>query len=99
MKMLVVVYGKMLEEGILKLLEENEVKAYSEVPRVFGSGEAGRVEDSRHYPGMNASIFVALPEEKIAALSAAFREFLKLKHDHGRPVPLRVFSIPCEQLV
>lgn len=100
MKMLVITYNHLLDEQIKKLLQDNHTKGYSEIPRVYGSGEVGVVEDSRHAPGYNSCIFAAIPDEQVPSLLAAMVE-LKEEHQrqYKRPIQLHAFSYPCEQLL
>lgn len=100
MKMLLIVYNKILEPDIHRILERGDIHSYTETPKVFGAGEAGKLEDSRHRPGYNGCIFAAVPDQRTTAVAAAFHEFSEAqKREYGRDLGLRVFVIPCEQLV
>ena len=100
MKMLMVVFRQSLEEDILQLLREQHVKAFTEAPKVFGVGEAGNAFASFDYPGHNCLIFSALPDEQaeqVAGMLKAFRN--RMEQRKGVNVGLRVFLLPCEQVV
>lgn len=100
MKMLIVIYNVLLDEQVKKILHEKGVRGYSEIPRVYGAGEAGAVEDSRHLPGYNASIFAALGDEQIGPVVESLREFSEEHHtQYHRPMPLRAFVTPCDQVL
>ena len=100
MRMLILVYNHLLDEQIRQVLSDNDVKGYSEVPRVFGAGETGMVADSRHAPGYNCCLFAAVPEERIEPLNREFHRLAdQFAREYGRPMQLRIFSTPCEQLL
>jgi hypothetical protein len=100
MKMLVIIYNHLLDEQIKKALADNKMKGYSEIPRVFGSGEVGTVEDSRHAPGYNSCIFAAMPDERVQSLLVSLGGLVEEhKKQSNRPMQLHVFSIPCEKLI
>ncbi len=99
MQMLVIIYNHLLDDQIKKVLADNKVKGYSEIPRVFGSGEVGAVEDSRHAPGYNSSIFTVMPEEQVQPLLASLAGLAEEhKKVSSRPYQLHVFSLPCEKI-
>lgn len=98
MKMLIIVYKEQFNEDIHELLEKNSVKAYSQIPTIFGKGDAGWIEDSRWQQGANSCIFAALADEQIERLNIAFHQFdQKHKQSHGEA--LHAFALPCERLL
>ena len=100
MQMMVIIYHKLLEEIVQRVLEEHGVTSYTEDPKVLGAGEAGKVDDTRHHPGYNGCIFAAMSEDRVQPVSRALQDLAeKYKHEFGRPAGLRAFTLACEQTV
>ncbi len=101
MKMLIMIFRDSLGEDLRGLLEELNIKAFTEAPKVLGRGEAGAALDSVDWPGFNSMIFAALDEDQAQRLGdglKAFRDRIA-QRQRGAKVPLRVFVLPCELLV
>ena len=76
------------------------VKAYSERPKVLGTGQMGAMEDTRHSPGYNCCIFAALPDEQAESAVARLQRFAdEFEQQFDRPTQLRVFVVPCRQVI
>jgi hypothetical protein len=105
MKMLQIVCGKRLEEEIVALFKELEIKGYTVISGVRGSGVTGTVpaSDSITGHGTNTLFMVALGYEAafLPRIVAALKE-LRAKHIQGhddREIPLKVFLQPCEIII
>lgn len=100
MKMFILVYGSFLADEIHTIFSRLGIKGYSEIPKLFGTGELGTVADSRYGPGHNSSIFAAVAEEKVPLLMNELKGITDRNESaFGRPLPLRAFVMPCEQVV
>jgi nitrogen regulatory protein PII len=101
MKMLMVVFRDSLQDEILMLLKDCDVKAYTLVQNVAGAGETGVALGSFSSPGINSMLLVVLPREQadrsVEALQA-YRDSLAEEHP-AHKVPIRAFVLPCEQVV
>ena len=101
MKMLMIVFRQSLEEDIMKLLRELGVKAFTELPSVVGAGETGAAFHTFVSPQANSIVLTALTEgqaEKVINGLHTYRDQLA-QRQHGAYIPLRVFILPCEQVV
>ncbi|OGX13942.1 MAG: hypothetical protein A3K11_06880 [Nitrospirae bacterium RIFCSPLOWO2_12_FULL_63_8] len=101
MKMLMIVFRESLEEEVLKLLKELGVKAFTELPSVVGAGEAGAAFHTFALPQTNSIVLTALTDhhaEQVIKGLHAYRDQLT-QRQHGAYIPLRVFTLPCEQVV
>jgi hypothetical protein len=101
MKMLMVVFRHSLDQHIRQLLQELDVKAFTEAPKVFGMGEAGQAYDSFDWPGFNALILAAMEDDQAAQVIGklkAFRDGMSQKQQGGK-IPMRVFTLPCERII
>lgn len=100
MKMVMIIYRESLEEEIHGLLQEHGVKAFTELHKVGGTGETGAAFHSFTWPGVNSLILAALSEEKAEQVAGGFKVFHDQRvQEHGHKIPLRVFVLPCVQVV
>lgn len=104
MKTLMIVAGDSMISELEKLLHDAGITAYSIIHKVMGTGRAGTVKESFFdlgYTGGNLMIFAVLPSDQVdRAVSAlkAFRE-ARVQGAHGKPIPFKLFSFPCEELI
>lgn len=101
MNMLLVIFRQSLDEDIRELLRGLEVKAFTEAPKVFGIGEAGKANDSFEWPGFNCLILAAMEDKQAEYVIERLREFRDRlsKRQQGAKIPMRVFVLPCERAV
>jgi nitrogen regulatory protein PII len=101
MKTLIIVARDSMVSDLENLLQENGVKAYTIMSNVMGKGVSGRVFGTFLNPDTNAIIFAVLPPEQagqaIHALQALHATRKAASQD--TPIPLKVFSFPCEEHV
>ena len=101
MQMLMVVFRESLQDEVLKLLEDSDIKAYTLVQNVAGAGETGEVLDSFASPGVNSMLIVVLPEkqaERSVEMLKAFRDGLAEDHP-AHKAPIHAFLLPCRQVI
>ena len=101
MKLLLIIFRDSIEEEIQGLLKELDVKAFTELRKVEGRGETGAALHSFTWPGANSMILAALEgdqAELVVGRLKAFRD-QRLQQQHGVKIPMRVFVLPCEQVV
>ncbi len=100
MKTLIIVARDTMLSDLEQLLHRNGVTAYTILSNVMGAGVTGRVYGTFLNPDINAIIFaVLLPDQAdraISALKALHAERKESSHD-DKPIPLKVFSFPCEE--
>ena len=101
MKTLIIVARDSMLSDLEDLLQRNGVKAYTIMSNVMGKGVSGRVFGTFLNPDTNAIIFAVLPPEQagqaIHALQALHATRKAASQD--TPIPLKVFSFPCEEHV
>lgn len=101
MKMLLLIFRESLDEDLRELLRDLNLKAFTKAPKVLGSGDAGRAADSLQQPGFNSLILSALDDDQagmVIARLTILRDELS-RNQHGAKIPLRVFVLPCEQVL
>ena len=101
MRMLLITFRSSLEEEVYHLLKQEGIKAFTVIPAVHGMGEAGVAFGAMTSAGENSMIFLALPKAQAGQLAKAFadvREHLA-ELQHGAKIPMRLFILPCEQMI
>ncbi len=99
--MVVIVFRKSLEVEVLALLRASHIDSYTDIAEVLGAGTTGPALHTFARPGYNSLILAALPESDADRLVRALRTFRDAAEarQHGAPVPLHVFVLPCEQVI
>lgn len=99
MTMLLLVFRHSLDEEMLQLLKEMDVKFFTEAPKVFGMGEAGTAFNSIAWPGSNCMIPASMEGTQAAQVIERHQVFRDQLAAQERQAKTRwAFSIPCEQL-
>lgn len=101
MKMLMVVFRDSLQDEVIMLLKDCDVKAYTLIQNVAGAGETGTALGSFASPGVNSMLLVVLPKEQADRSVEALKSYRDgLAEDHpAHKVPIRAFVLPCAQVV
>ncbi len=101
MTMMILVFRNSLEEEMLHLLKHLDVKAFTEAPEVLGMGETEAAFSPSAARRFNSMILAALEQEqtdKVVKGLKAFRDQLAQQEQDAK-IPLRVFLLPCEQVI
>lgn len=94
MKMLMIICPERNAEEIRELISMHDVRAYSELHDVTGSGEKGKKLGTRVWPGKSIVIFTVLPEGKKDQLLEALKACrASLMPEEG----MHAFVLPVEQ--
>lgn len=100
MKTLIIVARDSMLSNLEELLQSNGVTAYTILNNVMGKGVTGRMYGTFLNPDINAIIFAVLPPDQadraVSALKTFHATHKKPSHD-DKPIPLKVFSFPCEE--
>jgi nitrogen regulatory protein PII len=96
MKMLLIVARDSMLSELEALLRENGISAYTIISNVKGTGLTGRVDGAFLKPEINSIIFSVLPSDQA---DRAVSALTVLHTAQGQPVPLKVFTLPCEEHV
>jgi nitrogen regulatory protein PII len=101
MKALMIVARDSMIDALEELLQNIGIDAYTVVKKVEGRGDTGKVSVSFIYPDCNTIIFAVLPPDQVARAVTALKEFreTRVKVTHGQPLPFKLFSFPCEELI
>lgn len=100
MKMLIIVARDSMLSELEEHLRSNGISAYTIINNVMGKGLTGGVYGTFLKPDSNSIIFSVLPsdqaERTVSALTALYARDLSTR---GQPVPIKVFTLPCEEHV
>ena len=104
MKTLMIVARASMMSELETLLNDTGITAYSVINKVLGQGKTGKVYESIFDPGhtgFNLMIFVVLPSDHVDRAVNALKVFhaAHVKGPHGAPIPFKLFSFPCEELI
>jgi len=106
MKTLMIVARDSMVTELEELLQKNGINAYSVINKVEGKGETGKVGAFSHsvYTGsthFNLMILAVLPSDQVDRAVAALKAFhtARKKIAQAEPLPLKLFSFPCEELL
>ena len=100
MKTLIIVARDSMLSDLEGLLQSNGVMAYTILNNVMGKGVTGRMYGTFLHPDINAIIFAVLPSDQADRAVSALKIFHATQNElsHGdTPIPLKVFSFPCEE--
>ena len=101
MKTLIIVFRDSMLSELEQLLNDNGVNGYTILSNVMGKGVTGRVYGTFLKPSVNSIIFSVLPTDLADRAVSVLQTFHagRLKAKQGQPVPLKVFTFPCEEHV
>jgi nitrogen regulatory protein PII len=100
MTTLIIVARDSMLSDLEELLHRNGVKAYTILNNVMGKGVTGKVYGTFLNPSINTIIFAVLPQDEADRAISALNDLHKKRKDATQgqqPIPLKVFSFPCEE--
>ena len=104
MKTLMIVARDSMMSELEELLHDNGINAYSIINKVLGTGKTGKVYESFFdvgYTSFNLMILAVLPSDQVDRAVSALKAFhaARVKGAHGEPIPFKLFSFHCEELI
>ncbi|MDF0652708.1 MAG: hypothetical protein CV081_02810 [Nitrospira sp. LK265] len=101
MRTLIIVARDSMLGDLEELLSHNGVKAYTVLSNVMGKGVTGRVYGTFLNPDTNTIIFAVLPSDHANQAVTALQTLHagRKASSQDTPIPLKVFSFPCEEHV
>ncbi|MFI5223201.1 MAG: P-II family nitrogen regulator [Nitrospirales bacterium] len=100
MKTLIIVARDSMLSDLEEFLQSHGVMAYTILSNVMGKGVTGKIHGTFLSPDMNAIIFAVLPSDQADRAISALKTLhaTRTEPSHGdKPIPLKVFSFPCEE--
>ena len=75
MKLVLIVFNFVYDEQIRGIIERLRIPGFTEVPRVFGTGESGKRLGTHVFPGHDTMLLTVVPEERMGPLLDAIRQY------------------------
>lgn len=98
---LLIVYRSSMTSDLEEMMRKSGIDHYTVIENAMGKGETGSVVGSFFYPGRNSIIFTVLPDTQIDQAMTAMKNFHaeRLQNTQGRPIPFKLFSFPCREVI
>lgn len=98
---LMIVFRSSMSDDLQVVLHDSGISAYTLINNAEGKGITGNVIGSFFYPGTNSVIFAMLPSDQVDRTISALKTFHaeRMQASQGRPIPFKLFSLPCEELI
>ena len=98
---LLLVYRSSMTSDLEEMMRKSGIDHYTVIENAMGKGETGSVVGSFFYPGRNSIIFTVLPDTQIDQTITALKSFHadRLQNTHGRPLPFKLFSFLCREVI
>ena len=100
-KLLLITFRQSLEEDIGQLLHKIGVTNYTLIPGVLGMGTSGKVISGYGWPGVNSMLLVVLEEEQAKPVLEKLKAFHNrlVEQQPSLKIPMRLFVLPCDQII
>lgn len=101
MKMLMIVIRESMLEEIEALLRNHGITTYTIFNKVAGKGKTGMAYQTFLHHESNAVILAVLPADQIDRAVGELKalQATRGKASQARPLSIKVFSLPCEELI
>jgi nitrogen regulatory protein PII len=100
MKLVLIVYNFIYDDSVRAIVDRLKIPGFTEVSRVFGTGESGKRFGTHAFPGHDTLLFTVLAEEQVEPLLEQIRLFKAgLTERAKRHGGLKAFVLPVEQMV
>ncbi|HDS09277.1 MAG TPA: hypothetical protein ENN73_03530 [Firmicutes bacterium] len=96
MKLLMIIFNFAIRDKIEACLNDCELKSYTLIPEVHGSGKSsGKHFESHIWPGKNNIIMIALPDQTFKELKPKLQAVKEKYKTEG----MKFFLIPLEEII
>ena len=100
MKMLMIIARDSMVSELEKLMHDIGIKGYSTINNVGGKGKLGTVYESLLHagaPGFNVMMLAVVPSDHVDKAVSGIKAFHAALGKE--PLPFKLFSFPCEELI
>ncbi|HEU4683120.1 MAG TPA: hypothetical protein VFS39_01280 [Nitrospira sp.] len=98
MKTLIIVARESMLSELEGLLRDNGINAYTILSNVQGRGVTGRVHGTFYHPEINTMILSVLQDHEADRIVGALKALhARCVTSYDQPIPLKVFTFPCEE--
>ena len=100
MKLVLIVFNFIYDEPVRAMIERLQIPGFTEVPKVFGTGESGKRFGTHAFPGHDTMLLTVVPEEQMPSLPEELGRFKRGLADRSkRHGGIKAFVLPVEQVV
>jgi len=100
MKLVLIVFNFIYDDSVRAIIENLKIPGFTEVPRVFGTGESGKRFGTHAFPGHDTMLFTVLSAELVGPLMEQITEFKAGLTDRAkRHGGIKAFVLPVDQMV
>jgi hypothetical protein len=100
MKLVLIVFNFIYDEPIRAMIERLRIPGFTEIHRVFGTGESGKRFGTHAFPGHDTMILTVLPEAQMGLFLDEVARFKQGLAERGkRQGGVKAFVLPVEQMV
>jgi hypothetical protein len=100
MKLVLIVFNFIYDESVRAIIDRLKVPGFTEVPRVFGTGESGKRFGTHAFPGHDTMLLTILPADLVEPLLEQIAEFKAGLTDRAkRHGGIKAFVLPVEQAI
>ena len=100
MKLVLIIFNFIYDEPIRAIIERLRIPGFTEVPKVFGTGESGKRFETHAFPGHDTMLLTVVPENQVPALLDEIAQFKRGLTDRSkRHGGLKAYVLPVEQAI
>jgi hypothetical protein len=100
MKLVLIVFNFIYDDPIRTIIEQLQLPGFTEVPKVFGTGESGKRFGTHAFPGHDTMLLTVVPNGQLPALLEELTRFKQGLADRSkRHGGVKAFVLPVEQVV
>ncbi|MBI2114781.1 MAG: hypothetical protein HYT85_06825 [candidate division NC10 bacterium] len=100
MKLVLIVFNFIYDEPMRAMIERLRIPGFTEVPKVFGTGESGKRFGTHAFPGHDTMLLAVVPEERVGSFLDEIAAFKRGLTDRAkRHGGIKAFVLPVEQMV
>jgi nitrogen regulatory protein PII len=100
MKLVLLVFNFIYDEPVRAMIEQHRIPGFTEVPKVFGTGESGKRFGTHAFPGQDTMLLTVVPDEQVSPLLEEITQFKRGLADRAkRHGGIKAFVLPVEQTV
>jgi hypothetical protein len=100
MKLVLIVFNFIYDDAVRAIIERLKLPGFTEVPRVYGTGESGKRFGTHAFPGHDTMLLTVLSAEMVAPLMSQIAQFKTGLTDRAkRHGGIKAFVLPIEQMI
>lgn len=75
MKLVLIVFNFIYDDSVRAIFDRLKIAGFTEIPRVFGTGESGKRFGTHAFPGHDTMLLTVLPSDQVDLLLDQIRQF------------------------